>query len=221
MKLFPKLSLTVALAAVLALSGAVYAFAGWIVDTPPTVIKMRVAAMPPGNAPSVAKAPSGKHADLRWVPTRLVPGVKAQSYIVTRIGLGAPVVVCDHVTKAACRDKKVPPGTWTWKVRPVFESWEGEDSPASLPLEFAGRKQPAAEPAAAAEPGAADVEASATGKPAEAHADPAAPAFTAPTAESATETPDPETETPPVTSPPTTIPADPPPTSGADNPAAD
>lgn len=209
-------SLVAATALAVALSGSVLAYASWTTTAEPSVLRLRTIDMPPGNAPSVAKAPSGKHADLRWVPTRLMPGVKAQSYIVTRIGPGAPVVVCDHVTKAACRDKKVPPGTWTWKVRPVFETWEGADSPASLPLEFADPKQPAPEAEAAA-----DVEAPATGRPAEAHAEPAAPAVTAPKAAPTAEAPEPKTEKPPVTSPPTTAPADPPPTTGADDPADD
>ncbi len=126
-------------AAMLVLSGTLVAYADWTVASEPTVVTLRSADMPQGNAPSVEK--TGKNATLRWVPNRIVPGVKVQSYIVTRVGQGDPVVVCDQVTTASCRDKLVPAGTWTWTVRPVLETWQGEDSPTSLPLQFTGSPQ--------------------------------------------------------------------------------
>jgi hypothetical protein len=129
-------------AAMLVLSGTLVAYADWTVASEPTVVTLRSADMPQGNAPSVEK--TGKNATLRWVPNRIVPGVKVQSYIVTRVGQGDPVVVCDQVTTASCRDKLVPAGTWTWKVRPVLETWQGEDSPPSLPLQFTGSPRPPA-----------------------------------------------------------------------------
>ncbi len=139
MKGLVKSSLVVAGACAVALSGSVYAFASWDTATPTVQLVIKTAAMPQGNAPSVDR--TGKNALLRWVPNTIVPGVKVQSYIVTRVGQGDPVVVCDQVTTASCRDKLVPAGTWTWTVRPVLETWQGEDSPASLPLQFTGSPQ--------------------------------------------------------------------------------
>ena len=141
MKALVKSSLVVGGACAVALSGSFYAFAGWDTAAPPAQVVIKTAAMPQGNAPSVEK--TGRNATLRWVPNRIVPGVKVQSYIVTRRGPGDPVVVCDQVTTASCRDKLVPAGTWTWTVRPVLETWQGEDSEASLPLQFGGAPQPA------------------------------------------------------------------------------
>jgi hypothetical protein len=97
---------------------------------------MTAAAMPSGNAPSVAK--DNKHAAIDWVGNNVAAGVRVESYIVTRFGAGDPVVVCDRVTATACKDKVVPNGTWTWKVQPVFKSWIGDYSPSSLPLTFSG-----------------------------------------------------------------------------------
>ena len=150
MKHLTKLALVAATAGAVTFGGSVYAFAGWIVDTPPTVLKMRVAAMPAGNAPSVAR--NGKNAAIDWVSNKIVAGVPAESYIVTRFGAGDPVVVCDHVTATACKDKAVPGGTWTWRVQPVFKTWIGAYSPHSLPLTFSGPPPTAAELVSATSP---------------------------------------------------------------------
>ncbi len=142
MRTMSKITLVAASAAAFISAGTVVAFAAWTTDTTPTVLRTHTAAMPQGNAPSIER--NGKNVTLRWVPNRIVPGVKVQSYIVTRVGQGDPVVVCDQVTTASCRDKLVPAGTWTWKVRPVLETWQGEDSPPSLPLQFTGSPRPPA-----------------------------------------------------------------------------
>jgi hypothetical protein len=152
MKHMTKLALVVGTAAAVTFGGSVYAFAGWIVETPPTVLKMRVAAMPAGNAPSVAK--NGKNATIDWVGNKIVAGVPVESYIVTRLGTGDSVVVCDHVTATACKDKAVPTGTWTWKVQPVLRTWIGEYSPHSVPLTFSGPPPTAAELVSATSPAA-------------------------------------------------------------------
>lgn len=212
MKALVKSSLVVAGACAVALSGSVYAFASWNTTAPPVQLVIKTAAMPQGNAPSVEK--TGKNATLRWVPNRIVPGVRVQSYIVTRVGQGDPVVVCDEVTTASCRDKLVPAGKWTWTVRPVLETWQGEDSPASLPLEFMESPQSAA--AAKGTVAAAGNTASAPDGTAEPHTDVEPdtdveqPAGTpaAPTAAANSPTEDELTTAPPTTAPasPTTEP---------------
>lgn len=131
-----KAALTVAAAVVIASAGTVYAFAGWTSAVGPTSVTVRTVAMPAGNAPSVARIV--QRADIKWVANRLRPGVKAQSYVVTRHGAGKAVVVCDRVPVTSCRDQRVPPGVWTWRVQPVFETWTGRPSADSAALTFAG-----------------------------------------------------------------------------------
>ncbi|WP_148308197.1 hypothetical protein [Actinoplanes friuliensis] len=150
MKHLTKLSLVVVTATATLFAGSMYAFAGWTTDAPKTVLKMRSVAMPAGNAPSVAK--NGKNAAVDWVGSKIAPGVKVQSYIVTRFGVGNPVVVCDRVTTTSCKDKLVPGGTWTWKVQPVFASWIGDFSPASVALTFSGPPPAAADLVSATSP---------------------------------------------------------------------
>ncbi|GAA3903861.1 hypothetical protein [Actinoplanes auranticolor] len=150
MKHLTKLSLVAATAAAVTFGGSVYAFAGWIIDTPATVLEMTVAQVPAGNAPAVEA--KNKNAEIAWEGSTVVAGVQAESYIVTRFGSGAPVVVCDHVTTTACRDKSVPQGTWTWKVRPVFKSWLGDYSPNSAALTFTKSPPTAAELVSATTP---------------------------------------------------------------------
>jgi hypothetical protein len=152
MKHLTKLTLVVGTAAAITFGGSLYAFADWSIETPPVVLKMRVAAMPAGNAPSVAK--NGKNAAIDWVGNKIASGVRAESYIVTRLGAGDPVVVCDRVARTSCKDKTVPGGTWTWKVQPVFKSWIGEHSPASVALTFSGPPPAAAELVGATSPAA-------------------------------------------------------------------
>jgi hypothetical protein len=150
MKHLTKLSLVAATAAAVTFGGSVYAFAGWVIDTPATVLEMTVATMPAGNAPDVEA--KNKNAEIDWVGSTVVAGVQAESYIVTRFGSGDPVVVCDHVTTTACKDKSVPQGTWTWKVRPVFKSWIGDNSPNSVARTFAKSPPTAAELVSATTP---------------------------------------------------------------------
>jgi hypothetical protein len=150
MKHLTKLSLVAATAAAFTFGGSVYAFAGWIVDTPATVLEMTVAQMPAGNTPNVEA--KNKNAEVDWVGSTVVGEVPAESYIVTRFGAGDPVVVCARVTTTACRDKSVPQGTWTWRVQPVFKSWIGDYSPKSAALTFAKSSPTAAELVSATTP---------------------------------------------------------------------
>jgi hypothetical protein len=136
MKHMTKVSLVVVTATAVTFGGSMYAFADWIIDTPRAALKMRTAAMPAGNSPSVAK--NGKNASIDWVGNKILAGVPAESYIVTRFGAGDPVVVCDHVTATTCKDKAVPGGTWTWKVQPVLKTWIGDHSADSVALTFSG-----------------------------------------------------------------------------------
>jgi hypothetical protein len=117
--------LIVAVTAATALGGTVYAYAGWTMDTTPTTLRIHVAAMPAGNTPSIEQR--ADKAILRWVPNKIVPGVPAQSYVVTRHGGGAAVEVC-KVTTATCNEVRVPGGTWSWTVRPIFATWIGAES---------------------------------------------------------------------------------------------
>jgi hypothetical protein len=143
MKPITKVSVVVVAAATVTFGGSVYAFADWIIDTPRAVLKIRTAAMPAGNSPSVAK--NGKSATIDWVGSKILAGVPAESYIVTRFGVGDPIVVCAHVIATTCRDKAVPGGTWTWKVQPVLKTWVGDYSPSSVALTFSGPPPTAAE----------------------------------------------------------------------------
>jgi hypothetical protein len=178
MKHLTKLSLVAATAAAVTFGGSVYAFAGWIIDNPATVLTMTVARMPAGNAPSVGT--KNKNAEIDWVGNTIVAGVKVESYIVTRFGAGDPVVVCDHVTSTACKDKVVPQGTWTWKVQPVFKSWIGDYSPNSVALTFAKPPPTAAELVSATSPAVPATPDAPLNSPASGRAVVTSPAATAP-----------------------------------------
>jgi hypothetical protein len=131
-----KSALVAAGASAFVLGGSVYAFADWSVEAKPSVITIKTEDMPAGIAPSVAKA--GRKAKIEWVGSKIAPGVRMQSYVVTRFGTGAPVVVCERVTATSCTDSQVPGGTWTWRVQPVFETWVGDYSGDSARLTFSG-----------------------------------------------------------------------------------
>lgn len=152
MNSFVKSSVVMASAAALALAGSVYAFAGWNSIGAPTVLSIRTVEMPAGNVPSVDK--QGRNAAIDWVGNQIVPGVKVDSYVVTRFGAGGSVVVCDRVTATSCKDKLVPGGTWTWRVQPVFASWTGAASAGSAALTFSGPPPTAAELVSATSPAA-------------------------------------------------------------------
>ncbi|MEU8607775.1 hypothetical protein AB0C29_07225 [Actinoplanes sp. NPDC048791] len=196
MKHLTKLSLVAATAAVITFGGSVYAFAGWMIDTPATELKMTVAKMPAGNAPSVGA--KNKDAEIDWVGNTIVAGVKVESYVVTRFGAGDPVVVCDHVTTTACKDKAVPQGTWTWKVQPVFKSWIGDYSPDSVALTFAKPPPTTAELVSANSPAAPATSEPPATAPARSRAVATSPATTAPaTKPPASPKPEAEEEEPP------------------------
>jgi hypothetical protein len=223
MKHLTKVSLVAATAVAVTFGSSVYAFADWIVATPPTVLRMRVADMPAGSAPSVAR--NGKNAAIDWVGNKIAPGVKVESYVVTRFGAGNPVVVCDRVTATSCKDKLVPGGTWTWRVRPVLATWLGVFSADSAALTFSGPPPTAAElvsatsPAApmppGASPGAATVVGSAPGgdagvvtSPPAAHAGAEPPAVAGPEPEEPDAPPsDPQESTPDEPAAPSTSPS--------------
>ena len=147
-----KVALVAGTAVAVTFGSSVYAFADWIVAAPPTVLKMRAAAMPAGNVPSVGK--QGRNAAIDWVGNNIAPGVKVDSYVVTRFGAGGSVVVCDRVTATSCKDKLMPGGTWTWRVQPVFATWVGEASAGSAALTFSGPPPTAAELISATSPAA-------------------------------------------------------------------
>jgi hypothetical protein len=133
--------LIVAVTAATALGGTVYAYAGWTMDTTPITLRIRVAAMPAGNTPSIEQR--GDKAILRWVPSKIVPGVSAQSYVVTRHGGGVAVEAC-KVTTAGCNEVRVPNGTWSWTVRPILATWIGADSAPTREFLYSNPTKPAA-----------------------------------------------------------------------------
>jgi hypothetical protein len=138
MKPILTLSLILTSSAALALGGSMYAFAAWQTPVQAVTAKLQVADMPPGLQPSVDRR--GKNAIVTWTAQRIVPGVKMQGYVVTRLNVDDPSATpfTDTTTTAGYRDVRVPKGSWTWTVRPVFETWQGEDGPASQPLTFNG-----------------------------------------------------------------------------------
>jgi hypothetical protein len=130
----------------LLIAGTVSAFADWTTETPLSVLEVKVAEMPRGRTP-IATA-SGNDAALSW-DASMIAGTPAERYIVTRVGAAQQTVVCAKVAATGCRDRDVPDGAWTWRVRPLVGTWEGTDSPDSRSLTFGAAKaatptQPAA-----------------------------------------------------------------------------
>jgi hypothetical protein len=138
--------LVIAAATAVALGSSVYAYASWTMPLTPTNVTMHVVAMPAGNTPSIEQR--ADKALLRWVPNKIVPGVPAQSYVVTRHGGGAAVEVC-KVTTAGCNELRVPSGTWSWTVRPIFATWIGAESAPTREFVYSDPAKPTASAAAA------------------------------------------------------------------------
>jgi hypothetical protein len=133
MKSLVKSSLVAGGAAALVLAGTVNAFAGWTARTSPAVLTVKAATVPPGPTPAVVRG--GRDARLDWEPST-VAGTKVKVYVVTRVGSTGRTIVCDHVSSTNCRDRNVPDGTWTWRVRPILGTWAGTDGPDSAGLTF-------------------------------------------------------------------------------------
>lgn len=138
MKSGTKLALVVSGAGLALIAGTYNAFASWTSEIPTTTLRVTTAELPAGEVPLVAK--SGEDVELSW-KSSVAGDVQVRKYTVTRHGDGKPVVVCNRVAATKCTDKKVPDGTWTWRVRPMLGTWEGKDSADSKQLVLAAAKK--------------------------------------------------------------------------------
>ena len=140
----------------LAVSGIVLAggmaFAAWSDSAKTIVLEAQAASLPAGSQPGI-----DAHNDLvvlRWAPKHLTGTVQVGGYIVSRHGTTGTTVVCT-VTTPGCRDKNVPPGSWTYTVQTAMGAqWRGPAGPASLPAVITGPATPPA-PHAGVGPGTA------------------------------------------------------------------
>ncbi|GAA0802939.1 hypothetical protein [Spirilliplanes yamanashiensis] len=136
MKPFHRAGILAAGAVVAVVSSAV-AWAGWQTPTDPVTMRFKTADLPVGAQPEATVSPNGRHVTIRWAAKNIVPGVRVQYYSVTRHGAGVPPAHVCTVNATSCRDANVPAGTWTYTVHTRFETWEGVDGPASLPVTIA------------------------------------------------------------------------------------
>lgn len=142
-----KIALVGCTAGATVLGGTMVAFAQWTVSSNRVVMQLQTVAVPEGPQPSVDARE--KNVVLRWAPKRLQPGVKVQSYVVTRHSGSTSVEVC-VVNSTGCKDTNATAGVWTYRIRTRYEGWEGADGPASEAVTIVtptrNRKSPAAVP---------------------------------------------------------------------------
>jgi hypothetical protein len=132
MKSATKLALVVGGTGLVLAAGSLNAFATWTSVTPTSALQVAAAELPRGETPAVSAA--GSDVLVRWKSSILSDGKKVEKYIVTRMGAGKSMVVCDGVSATTCTDKDVAAGTWTWRVRPLTGGWKGTESADSKPL---------------------------------------------------------------------------------------
>jgi hypothetical protein len=91
--------------------------------------------MPAGDTPSASAA--GRNVDVSWPQSTFPNADPVGGYVVSRYDVltGTPQTVgagCDGVVTAdACTEADVPPGQWSYTVRPVHEGWTGTEGPSS------------------------------------------------------------------------------------------
>jgi hypothetical protein len=130
-------------------AGTLTAYANW--STPGTAtVRGRVAAMPQGVEPSVAK--DGKAAVVSWSSQEIAEGADMTAYVITAHSVDTspakPNVV--HTVTATNSGThsvtftagELAGGSWKWTLTPKFHTWTGAESPPTKKLTF-----PAAEPA--------------------------------------------------------------------------
>ncbi|MFB6391992.1 hypothetical protein [Polymorphospora lycopeni] len=119
------------------LAGGATALAAWVVTSEPTTMSTTAVTLSPGNRPEVGAA--GGTVTVRWAPSQIVAGHDVSGYRITRYdragGAQPARGVCEEiVTGSNCTDAAVPPGTWTYTVRPVQANWTGPESERSHPV---------------------------------------------------------------------------------------
>ncbi|WP_328462196.1 hypothetical protein OHA21_34580 [Actinoplanes sp. NBC_00393] len=140
-----KVLLVAGVVAALGATGTVFAYAGgWTLPDNPGSYTVKVAGMPRGVEPSVAK--QGLQAVVTWSAQEMAPGVLMDHYAITAHSVsdpprpdvthtvaasGGPV---ESVTFTAA---EVAGGKWRWTVVPRFRNWTGEESRRSQRLAFA------------------------------------------------------------------------------------
>ncbi|BCJ66464.1 hypothetical protein [Polymorphospora rubra] len=122
------------------LAGSATALAAWVVTSEPTTLSTTAVTLSPGNRPEVTVA--GGTVTVRWAPSQIVAGHDVSGYRITRYdrtgGAQPARGVCEEiVTGSNCTDAAVPPGTWTYTVRPVQANWTGPESGRSHPVTIA------------------------------------------------------------------------------------
>jgi hypothetical protein len=110
------------------------AYASW---TPSSAVVIHASTI---TMPTFYSAPAvqaqGRRVVISWVAQNVETGVKVERYIVVRRDpSGHHEQVCDTVADT-CRETAVPAGAWTYTVRTAYASWQGPDSPASVPVKI-------------------------------------------------------------------------------------
>ena len=133
-----------AVVATLGVAGTVFAYAGgWTLSDNPGSFTVKVAKMPRGVEPSVAK--QGGQAVVTWSAQEIAPGVLMDHYAVTAHSTSDPPRPDVTLTVAAGGEStesvtftayELAGDRWRWTVVPRFRSWTGEASPMSRRLAF-------------------------------------------------------------------------------------
>ncbi|WP_430780896.1 hypothetical protein [Actinoplanes sp. G11-F43] len=154
--------LIIGVVAAMAVAGTVFAYAGgWALADNTTSLTAKVAKMPRGVEPSVAK--QGGQAVVSWSAQEIAPGSFMDHYLVIAHPVGAPakpeitrtVAASGGVAESvAFSGAELAGGTWNWTITPRFRDWTGEAGRKSRNLRFAA-VAPAREAAPSASPSTA------------------------------------------------------------------
>jgi hypothetical protein len=130
--------------ALLGTAGTVLAYAdGWTIPDGKATITTRVAKMPGGVKPSVAK--QAKSAVVSWSAQEIAPNVRMDQYVVTAHSVSDPPLpdVTRTVTASGGTNEsvtftatQVAGGKWYWTIVPKFRNWTGQESGKSQRLTF-------------------------------------------------------------------------------------
>lgn len=202
-------------------AGTVLAYAGgWTVEGGQATLTAKVAKMPRGVEPSVAK--QAKQAVVSWSAQEIVPNVRMDHYLVTAHSVSDPPLPDVTHTVAAGGGAvetvtftagEVAGGRWYWTVTPKYRLWTGEESGKSARLTFPAATKAEAEAAARSVSPLPTVDAVVAPSPAPREG---APSPVTPTEKEVTETTAPPTGPPPTSSSPTPSSPGPAETAGGD-----
>ncbi|WP_229071500.1 hypothetical protein [Actinoplanes sp. DH11] len=155
-----KALLVAGVVAALGVAGTVYAYAdGWTIEGR-TSLTVRVAKMPRGVEPSVARQ-SGR-AVVSWSAQELAPGVRMDHYVVTAHSVSEPprpdvthtVAAAGAATESVTFPApEVAGGGWRWSVVPRYLNWAGEPGRLSGRVTFPALSAAAASAGPSAAPG--------------------------------------------------------------------